>query len=153
MELPPAQSPTPQLRGFCSLCVTTLRWLLPHPPLVPGVVVGVESRPFPLSLGCYWWGEVMDLPTVLAGTLRINQTVGETRPAIPPLSRLNRHFISFIYGGSALFWTPPLSYSLRKCRNSSSPSPIYCYGNPYTPQSFSWKSKYSPPSHAYLPRN
>ncbi len=77
--------------------------------LVPGVGVGVESRPFSLSMGCYWWGEVMDLPAVLTGTLRINQTVGKTQPAIPPLSRLNCHFISFIYGGSALFWTPPLS--------------------------------------------
>lgn len=76
---------------------------------VPGVGVGVEGRPFSLSMGCYWWGEVMDLPTVLTGTLRINQTVGKTQPAIPPLSRLNCHFISFIYGGSALFWTPPLS--------------------------------------------
>lgn len=77
--------------------------------LVPGVGVGVESRPFSLSVGCYWWGEVMDLPAVLTGTLRINQTVGKTQPAIPPLSRLNCHFISFIYGGSALFWTHPLS--------------------------------------------
>lgn len=51
----------------------------------------------------------MDLPAVLTGILRINQTVGKTQPAIPPLSRLNCHFISFIYGGSALIWTPPLS--------------------------------------------
>lgn len=89
--------------------------LASSPPLrepsepVPGVGVGLASRPFSLSVGCYWWGEVMDLPTVLTGTLRINQTVGKTQPAIPPLSRLNCHFISFIYGGSALFWTPPLS--------------------------------------------
>lgn len=77
--------------------------------LVPRVGVGVENGPFPLSVGCYWWGEVMDLPTVFTGILRINQTVGKAQPAIPPLSRLNCHFISFIYGGSALLWTPPLS--------------------------------------------
>lgn len=51
----------------------------------------------------------MDPPAMFTGTLRINQTVGKTQPAILPLSRLNCHFISFIYGGSALFWTPPLS--------------------------------------------
>lgn len=94
----------------------------PHPPLsepsklVPGVGVGVESRPFSLSMGCYWWGEVIDLPAVLTGTLRINQTVGKTQPAIPPLSRLNCHFIRFIYGGFALFWKPPFPSSHWKCR-------------------------------------
>lgn len=81
----------------------------PHSEPVPGVGVGVESGPFSLSIGCYWWGEVMDLPAALTGTLRIHQTVGKTQPAIPPLSRLNCHFISFIYGSAALFWTPPLS--------------------------------------------
>lgn len=73
---------------------------------VPEAGVSEEGRPFPLSMGCYWWGEVMDLPAVLTGILRINQTVGKTQPAIPPFSRLKCHFISFIYGGSALFWTP-----------------------------------------------
>lgn len=80
-----------------------------EPSDLPRVGVGVESGPFPLSVGCYWWGEVMDLPAVFTGILRINQTVGKPQPAIPPLSRLNCHFISFIYGGSALLWTPPLS--------------------------------------------
>lgn len=45
----------------------------------------------------------MDPPAVLTGTLKINQTVGKTQPAIPPISTLNCHFISFIYGGFALF--------------------------------------------------
>lgn len=51
----------------------------------------------------------MDGPAGLPG---INQIVGETQPAIPPLSRLNCHFISFIYGGSSE--TPPLSSLPRK---------------------------------------
>lgn len=34
---------------------------------------------------------------------------GYHQPAILPLSRLSCHFISFIYGGSVLFWTPPFS--------------------------------------------
>lgn len=62
----------------------------------------------------------MDLPAVLTGTLRINQTVGETQPPILPLSRLKCHFIIFIYGGycslldpsslplkTLLFYSPP----------------------------------------------
>lgn len=112
-RLPLKQTHPPTETFLLSMC----DYITPasSPPLcepsepVPGVGVGVESRPFSLSMGCYWWGEVMDLPAVLTGTLRINQTVGKTQPAIPPLSRLNCHFISFIYGGSALFWTPPLS--------------------------------------------
>lgn len=45
-------------------------WLhyAPSPPpgeptdQVPGVGVSVESRPFSLSVGYYWWGEVMGSP-------------------------------------------------------------------------------------------
>lgn len=114
--------------------------LASSPPLrapsetVPGVGVCVQSRPFSLSMGCYWWGEVIDLPAVLTGTLWINQTVGKTQPAIPPLSRLKFHFISFIYGGSALFRTPPLSnLTLKYCY--SNPPFIKCYGNWYTSRS------------------
>lgn len=99
---------------------------------------GVESRPFSLSMGCYWWGEVMDLPAVLTGTLRINQTVGKTQPAIPPLSRLNCHFISFIYGGSALFWTPPLFILPQKI-------PLFFFFLPYI---VLWQPIYTP---SFLP--
>lgn len=61
------------------LCWTTLHQLpLPLPrkssELVPWVGVGAESRPLALSMGCYWWSEVMDVPAVLPGTLRINQS-------------------------------------------------------------------------------
>lgn len=118
--------------------------------LVPGVGVGVEGRPFSLSMGCYWWGEVMNLPAVLTGTLRINQTVGKTQPAIPPFSRLKCHFISFIYGGSALFWTPPLSFLPLKIPLFFFLLPYIVLWQPiYTPVllSFffsSWKSQYSP---------
>lgn len=62
-----AEPPHPKWRHFFSTRVTTLR-LRPIPPLgepteqVPRVGVGVESRPFSLSVGCYWWGEVMGPP-------------------------------------------------------------------------------------------
>lgn len=118
--------------------------LASHPPLsepselVPGVGVGVESRPFSLSMGCYWWGEVMDLPAVLTGTLRINQTVGKTQPAIPPLSRLNCHFIRFIYGGSALFQNPPLFFLPLKM-------PVVFFFVPYTVLWQPWPSSLIPP--------
>lgn len=111
-----------------------------------GWVSDWQAGLFPLSVGCYWWGEVMDLPTVLAGTLRINQTVGKTQPAIPPLSRLNCHFISFIYGGSALFWTPPLSSLPLKMLlfffpplQSAMATHIHPYPS-FLPSFFSWKT-------------
>lgn len=124
--------------------------------LVPGVSVGVESRLFTLSMGCYWWGEVMDLPAVLTGTLRINQTVGKTQPAIPHLSRLNCHFISFIYGGSALFWTPALSVLSLKTQLFFFFLPYIVLWQPiYTPVLFSslfpGKPSILPPTH--FPRN
>lgn len=76
------------------------------PTWVPGVGVGVECRPFSMSMRSYWWGEVMDLHTVLTGMSRINQMVRTTNQPFHLSPDSTAISLALFMGRSVLFRTP-----------------------------------------------